>query len=57
MNNMHEKDWAVDIWHGHTGIDCSSGFCFLEEDTEDQSPIIPEAATENRVNTVREKKS
>lgn len=48
MNNIHEKDWAEDMWHGHTGMDCSSEYCFLEEDTGDQSSSISEKVTEKQ---------
>lgn len=29
MNNIQEKDWAEDDWHGHTGIDSSCDYCIV----------------------------
>lgn len=29
MNQIQEKDWAEDSWHGHTGIDSSCDYCIV----------------------------
>jgi len=31
MNQIQEKDWAEDSWHGHTGIDSSCDYCVIDE--------------------------
>lgn len=30
MNQIQEKDWAEDSWHGHTGIDSSCEYCIVD---------------------------
>jgi len=30
MNQIQEKDWAEDSWHGHTGIDSSCDYCIVD---------------------------
>jgi len=41
MNQIQEKDWAEDSWHGHTGIDSSCDYCIVDgevgENPKDQS--------------------
>ena len=37
MNNIQEMDWAEDCWHGHTGMDSSSDFCFPGEKNDENS--------------------
>ena len=51
MNNIHEKDWADDLWYGHTGMDCFSAYCFLDEESEDQGFLKLEGVTKNSKNT------
>jgi hypothetical protein len=43
MNNIHEKDWAEDSWHGHTGIDSSCDYCIVNDEVERVSKDNPEA--------------
>lgn len=31
MNQIQEKDWAEESWHGHTGIDSSCDYCIIDE--------------------------
>lgn len=33
MNNIQEKDWAEDDWHGHTGMDSSCDYCIVPQET------------------------
>ena len=40
MNNIQEMDWAEDCWHGHTGMDSASDYCFPGEIT-DENPEKP----------------
>jgi hypothetical protein len=47
MNQIQEKDWAEDSWHGHTGIDSSCDYCIVDEEMpKDQSEtnVNPEDA-------------
>lgn len=37
MNNIQEKDWAEESWHGHTGIDSSCDYCIVNEEVEKAS--------------------
>jgi hypothetical protein len=38
MNQIQEKDWAEESWHGHTGIDSSCDYCIVDgEMPKDQS--------------------
>jgi hypothetical protein len=30
MNQIQEKDWAEESWHGHTGIDSSCDYCIVD---------------------------
>ena len=30
MNQIQEKDWTEDSWHGHTGIDSSCDYCLVD---------------------------
>ena len=32
MNQIQEKDWAEDSWHGHTGIDSSCDYCIVGDE-------------------------
>jgi hypothetical protein len=34
MNNIQEKDWADESWHGHTGLDSSCDYCIVNEEVE-----------------------
>lgn len=45
MNNIQEKDWAEDSWHGHTGLDSSCDYCIVNEEVEKVSKDTPEAVT------------
>jgi hypothetical protein len=42
MNNIQEKDWAEDDWHGHTGIDSSCDFCIVNKEIENIPKDTPE---------------
>ncbi|MCL2457686.1 MAG: hypothetical protein FWF31_02325 [Desulfobulbus sp.] len=33
MNNIQEKDWAEESWHGHTGMDSSDDYCSAPPET------------------------
>ena len=46
MNNIQEKDWAEDSWHGHTGIDSSCDYCIVNGEIEE----MPKAKTEKGAN-------
>lgn len=48
MNNIHEMDWADERWHGHTGMDSSSEYCFPGDEAKD--------ATSDRSGTEAEQK-
>ncbi len=48
MNNIHEMDWADERWHGHTGMDSSSGYCFAADEAKDATNDRPEAETERK---------
>jgi len=37
MNNIQEKDWAEDSWHGHTGLDSSCDYCIIDKAIEEES--------------------
>jgi hypothetical protein len=47
MNNIQEKDWAEDDWHGHTGIDSSCDYCIVDGAVND----TPHTATETEPET------
>ena len=53
MNQIQEKDWAEDSWHGHTGIDSSCDYCIVEgeigEVTKDQSAANADKKGASRV--------
>ena len=34
MNNIQEKDWAEESWHGHTGLDSSCDYCIVNEEVK-----------------------
>ena len=42
MNNIHEMDWAEECWHGHTGMDSYSDYCFAGDDAADPATRLPE---------------
>ena len=37
MNNIQEKDWAEESWHGHTGLDSSCDYCIVSGEVEERS--------------------
>ncbi|WP_310598635.1 hypothetical protein [Desulfobulbus sp.] len=41
MNNIQEKDWAEESWHGHTGMDSANDYCIAPPATE---PAADDAA-------------
>lgn len=41
MNNIHEMDWAADCWHGHTGMDSDSDYCFAGDGAADTTARLP----------------
>jgi hypothetical protein len=43
MNNIQEKDWAEDSWHGHTGLDSSCDYCIVNGEVEEVSKDNSEA--------------
>ena len=36
MNQIQEKDWADESWHGHTGMDSSCDYCIINDTTAEQ---------------------
>ena len=42
MNNIQEKDWAEDDWHGHTGIDSSCDYCIVNGEIEKKPKGVSE---------------
>lgn len=38
MNQIQEKDWAENSWHGHTGIDSSCDYCIVDEEMTKNKP-------------------
>lgn len=38
MNQIQEKDWAEESWHGHTGIDSSCDYCIIDEEMPKNKP-------------------
>ncbi|MDR2550943.1 MAG: hypothetical protein LBD10_12165 [Desulfobulbus sp.] len=34
MNNIQEKDWAEESWHGHTGMNSANDYCIAPLETE-----------------------
>ena len=45
MNNIHEKDWAEECWHGHTSMDSDADYCYSSDAasataTEASSPAV-----------------
>jgi hypothetical protein len=56
MNQIQEKDWAEDSWHGHTGMDSSSDYCTggeIGESPKDE----PEAADKKNIGRERDSSS
>ena len=49
MNNIQEKDWAEDSWHGHTGLDSSCDYCIVSGEVEDVSKDKPAAGSGKKV--------
>ena len=43
MNNIQEKDWADESWHGHTGLDSSCDYCIVNEEVGNRSKDNSEA--------------
>jgi len=41
MNNIQEKDWAEDDWHGHTGMDSACDYCIVHGDVEKVASDTP----------------
>ncbi|MCL1981058.1 MAG: hypothetical protein FWG62_08300 [Proteobacteria bacterium] len=41
MNNIQEKDWAEESWHGHTGMDSASDYCLAPSETGQESDDAP----------------
>ena len=37
MNQIQEKDWADESWHGHTGMDSTCDYCIISETTAERS--------------------
>ena len=56
MNQIQEKDWAEDSWHGHTGIDSSCDYCIVDGEIEEMPKDEPEA-TANKKGTGMELKN
>jgi hypothetical protein len=56
MNQIQEKDWAEDSWHGHTGIDSSCDYCIVEGEIEEM-PKDPSEANANKEGASRELKN
>lgn len=46
MNNIHEMDWADERWHGHTGMDSASDYCFSGDEAGAAGDKPPEAGQE-----------
>jgi hypothetical protein len=44
MNQIQEKDWADESWHGHTGMDSTCDYCIINDTTTEQ-PEEPSEAT------------
>ena len=57
MNNIHEKDWAEDCWHGHTGMDSDSDYCFTEDVAAGTASKAPETVADLPGEARREEKS
>jgi hypothetical protein len=53
MNQIQEKDWAEDSWHGHTGIDSSCDYCIVDREVgeipKDQSDANADKKSASRV--------
>jgi hypothetical protein len=53
MNQIQEKDWAEESWHGHTGIDSSCDYCIVAgeigEMPKDESGATTHEKGANRV--------
>lgn len=47
MNQIQEKDWAEDSWHGHTGIDSSCDYCIVDGEIGEK-PTNESEATANK---------
>ncbi len=47
MNQIQEKDWADESWHGHTGMDSSCDYCIINEPTTER-PEDPAEATSTK---------
>lgn len=48
MNQIQEKDWAEESWHGHTGIDSSCDYCIIDETIGEPPKDRPEAADDGK---------
>ena len=46
MNNIQEKDWADESWHGHTGLDSSCDYCIVNEEVRKRSKDNSEAGAD-----------
>jgi hypothetical protein len=53
MNQIQEKDWAEESWHGHTGIDSNCDYCIVDREVgeipKDQSDSNTEQNGTSRV--------
>jgi len=47
MNQIQEKDWADESWHGHTGMDSTCDYCIVDDTTAEQ-PEDPSEATSTK---------
>jgi len=54
MNNIQEKDWAEDDWHGHTGMDSACDYCIVTGEVDQGASDKPEAGANKEGDTEQE---
>ena len=57
MNQIQEKDWAEDSWHGHTGIDSSCDYCIVDGEVGEIPKDQSEAHADKKDASMGAKKS